>query len=83
MMPSLSVVQTVPSRRRNDAPALSSPRESQPAVEQAVDEPLETDRHFVKLAPEPRGDAVDHAAATPRSCRRPHAASTADGCENR
>ena len=25
MMPSLSVVQTVPSRRRNDAPALSSP----------------------------------------------------------
>ena len=25
MMPSLSVVQTVPSRRRNEAPALSSP----------------------------------------------------------
>ena len=48
MMPSLSVVQTVPSRRRKEAPALSSPDEPQPAVEQAVDEPLEADRHFME-----------------------------------
>ena len=37
--------------------------EAQRAVEQAVDEPFEADRHLVELAAQPRGDAIDHGAA--------------------
>jgi len=39
----LSVVQTLPSSRTNDAPALSSPPKAKRAVEQTFDEPLEAD----------------------------------------
>ena len=37
--------------------------EAQRAVEQAVDEPLEADRHLVELAAEPRRHAVDQLRA--------------------
>ena len=69
-MPSLSVVHAVPSRRRNDAPALSSPPKPSDAVQQAVDEPFEADRHLVQPAAEPRGHAVDHRAADDRLADR-------------
>ena len=51
MMPSLSVVHTEPSRRRNDAPARLLAAEADRAVEQARDEPLEADRHLDELRP--------------------------------
>ena len=62
-MPSLSVVQTEPSSRRKDAPALSSPPESERAVKQAVDKPFEADRHFHQAAAQAGGHEIDHAAA--------------------
>ena len=62
MMPSLSVVQTVPSRRRNDAPALSSPPNPERAGEQAIHEPLEAHRNFHQLRPRLAGHAIDQAA---------------------
>ncbi len=66
MIPSLSVVQTVPSRRRNDAPALSSPPKPDDAVDEPGDEPLEADRHLEQPAAEVGGDAVDHRARDER-----------------
>ena len=36
---------------------------TQPASEQAFDEPLEANGHFVERPLQPRGDAIDHAAA--------------------
>ena len=60
MIPSLSVVQTVPSRRRNDAPALSSPPNPTDAVDEPVDEPLEADRDLDQPAAEVGHDAIDH-----------------------
>ena len=82
-MPSLSVVQTLPSRRRNDAPALSSPPKPERAVEQAVHEPLEADRHLV----EPCGRASRRrgrsSRCSPRSCRPPRSRATAGRCWNR
>ena len=68
--PSLSVVQTVPSRRRKLAPALSSPPKQQRAVEQAGDEPLEPHRHLDKLPAQCCHHAVDHAAAHQRLAHR-------------
>ena len=62
-MPSLSVVQTDPSRRRRDAPALSSPAKPSAAVEQPVDEPFEPDRDLDEAAAEALCNAVDHRAA--------------------
>ena len=63
MIPSLSVVQTLPSRRRKEAPALSSPAKPSRPVHKSVDEPVEADGHLVKPAAQARGNAVDHAAA--------------------
>jgi hypothetical protein len=62
-MPSLSVVHTLASVRKNVAPALSSATEPEAAVEESGDEPFEADRHFVEPASEPRRHAVDHRAA--------------------
>ena len=70
MIPSLSVVHTVPSRRRNDAPALSSPPKPTVPSTQPVDEPLEPHRHLEQAPPEVGGDAIDHRARRRASCRR-------------
>ena len=51
MRPSLSVVHVVPSLRRNEAPADSSPPKPG-AVDQAWHEPLEADGDFDQLAAE-------------------------------
>ena len=59
-MPSLSVVQVVPSRRRNEAPALSSPPKPIEPSMRPADEPLEADRHLQQAAPEVGHDPVDH-----------------------
>ena len=45
-MPSLSVVQTVPSRRRNDAPALSSPPKPKEPSSRPSTNHLKPDRHL-------------------------------------
>ena len=63
IMPSLSVVQTVPSRAQERRARALFAAESQRAVQQAVDEPLEADRHLVQLAAQLRRHAIDHAAA--------------------
>ena len=44
--------------------------EAKRAVEQAVHEPLEADRHLVELSAELRGDAIDHLAAHHRLADR-------------
>jgi len=62
-MPSLSVVQTLPPRRRKDAPALSLPGESQRAVQQAVGEPFEADRNLVEPTPSRAVTRRSHGAA--------------------
>ena len=62
-MPSLSVVHVVPSMRRNEAPALSSPPKPIDPCEEPVHEPLEPDRHLDEAASQSRRHAVDHAAA--------------------
>ena len=79
-MPSLSVVHTraVAAQERRAGAFLAA--EAQRAVEQAVDEPLEADRHLVEPAAEPRGDAVDHGAADHASCRRRRRCASAAGC---
>ena len=59
MSPSLSVVQTVPLRRRKLAPADSSPTKPRRAVDQAVDKPFEAYRDFEHGAAEAFGYAVD------------------------
>ena len=59
-MPSLSVVHTVPSRRRNEAPGRLLAAEADRAVEQPGHEPLEPDGHLVQPPPEVGGDPVDH-----------------------
>ena len=59
-MPSLSVVQTLPSRRRNDAPGALLAAEADRAVEQPGHEPLEPDRHLQQRAAEVGGHPVDH-----------------------
>ena len=59
-MPSLSVVQTEPSRRRKDAPADSSPPKPDRAVEQSRHEPLEPDRHLDQPSAQVRRHPVDH-----------------------
>ena len=69
-MPSLSVVQAVPSRRRNDAPALSSPPKPSDPSSKAVDEPLETDRHLVERAAEPSRSPDRSSRCSRRSFRR-------------
>ena len=69
-MPSLSVVQVLPSRRRNDAPALSSPPKPTAAVEQARHEPLEADRHLEQRPAQVGGDPVDHRGGDQRLADR-------------
>ena len=60
MIPSLSVVQTVPSRRRNDAPALSSPpNPSEPSTSPATNH-LKPTGTSTQPPPEVGDDAVDH-----------------------
>ena len=49
-MPSLSVVQTVPSMRRKDAPADSSPPNATEPSSRPGHEPLESDRHLEQRA---------------------------------
>ena len=75
MMPSLSVVHTSPFRRRNEAPALSSPTETKRAIGKAGNEPLEPDRHFHELAAEALGNAIDqctrHQGLPDRGALRP------------
>ena len=66
MRPSLSVVQTAPSRRRKLAPALSSPPKQQVAVKQAGREPFEADRHLPKLATKAGNHPIDETAAHER-----------------
>ena len=70
MIPSLSVVQTVPSRRRNDAPALSSPPKPSDPSTQPVDEPLEPDRHLEQPAAEAARRRGRSCCSRPASCRR-------------
>jgi hypothetical protein len=49
MIPSLSVVHTVPSRRRNEAPCTLFPCEGEGTVQQAVHKPLEPDRDLYQF----------------------------------
>ena len=73
-MPSLSVVQTVPSWRRKDAPGALLAAEAERAVEQAVDEPLEADRHLAQAAAQVRRPPGRSSSWRPASCRRPRRA---------
>ena len=60
MMPSLSVVQTAPSRRRNDAPADSSPpKPNEPSISPGTNHLKPTGTSTSGL-PSDVGDAVDH-----------------------
>ena len=61
-MPSLSVVQTDPSRRRKVAPGAFLAAEAQAPIEEPCGKPLEPDRNFEESAPELGRDPVDHAA---------------------
>ena len=62
-MPSLSVVHTVPSRRRNDAPALSSPpKPTEPSIRPGTNH-LKPDRHLTSAPAEVARDPVDHRAS--------------------
>ena len=66
MMPSLSVVQTVPSRRRNDAPALSSPPNPiEPSTSPSTNH-LKPTGTSTSRRPRSRDDAVDHARRNER-----------------
>ena len=65
-MPSLSVVQTLPSRRRNDAPGRLLAAEADRAVEQAGHEPLEPDRHLDQPPAQVGDDPVDQRAGHQR-----------------
>ena len=69
-MPSLSVVQTLPSRRSERRSRALFAAEAKRTVEQAIDEPLEADRHLVELPAKLRGDAIDHLAAHHRLADR-------------
>ena len=70
MIPSLSVVQTLPSRRSKGCARALFAAEAKRAVEQAVHEPLEANRHLVELPAKLRGDAIDHLAAHHRLADR-------------
>ena len=59
MMPSLSVVQTLPSRRRNEAPALSSPPNAIVPSSRPGTNHLKPDRHLGQAAPGVGGHPVD------------------------
>ena len=86
-MPSLSVVQVVPSRAQERRARGLLAAEAERAVDQPGHEPLEADRHLDHLLAERRGDPVDHRGrhqrlADPRGLRpaRPGAAEeVADG----
>ena len=58
-MPSLSVVHTLPFRRGNEAPALSSPPKHSEPSSRPCDEPLEAHRHLVECVPELGRDPID------------------------
>ena len=66
MIPSLSVVQTVPSRRRKDGAGALLAAETEAAVQQPRHEPLEPDRHLAQPAAERSRHAVDHGAGDQR-----------------
>ena len=63
MGPSLSVVQTVPSRRRKLAPALSSPPKQYDPSNKPGREPFEADWNLGQAAVEAVHHAIDQAAA--------------------
>ena len=63
MIPSLSVVQTVPSFLKKEAPALSSSPMPYVPVFQPFDKPFETDRHLGQRPVQVGGHPVDQAAA--------------------
>ena len=79
MIPSLSVVQTVPSRRRNEAPALSSPPNPIEPSTSPLTNHLNPTGTSTSRRPSPRDHAIDHAAdetsvlPTPTSPRQPRA----------
>ena len=61
-MPSLSVVHTVPSKRRKRRAGALLAAEADGAVDEAGHEPLEADRHLPEASAERLGDPVDHRA---------------------
>ena len=76
MIPSLSVVHTVPSRRRNDAPALSSPQNPSVPSRRPSTNHLKPTGTSYSRRPSFAGDAIDHRAAhhglsDARICRPP------------
>ena len=69
-MPSLSVVQTVPSLRRNDAPALSSPpKPNEPSTRPSTNH-LKPDRHLGQAPAEVASPRGRSSSSTRASCRR-------------
>ena len=64
--PSLSVVQTEPSRAQEGCARALLAAEAERAVNQPVDEPFEAHRHLDELAPQLCGHAVDHGAGDHR-----------------
>ncbi len=69
-MPSLSVVHTEPSRRRNDAPALSSPPNPiEPSMRPSTNH-LKPTGTSTRRRPSDCGHAIDHAAADDRLADR-------------
>ena len=70
MMPSLSVVHTVPSRRRNEAPGALLAAEAKRAAHQPFHHPLESHGHFHHLQLQAGRHAVDHAARYQRLAHR-------------
>ena len=70
MMPSLSVVHTVPSLSEEGSPGALLAAESAGAVEEAVHEPFEAHGNLAEPPPEVRGDAVDHGCGDQRFSHR-------------
>ena len=83
MMPSLSVVHTraVAAQERRAGALLAA--EAERAVEQAVDEPLESDRHFDERDGRAARRRDRSCCCSPPSCRPPRRARHAGRCVNR
>ena len=62
-IPSLSVVQTRAIQTSKRGPCALFAAEAKRTVEQAINEPLEANRHLVQLPAKLRGDAINHLAA--------------------
>ena len=75
MSPSLSVVQTVPSRRRNDAPALSSPpNPTEPSINPATNHlnPTGTSSSRRPRSAVTRSIIADETSVLPTATSAPH-----------